>query len=488
MKRRISKKPNKNLPPSPPKLPLIGNLHQFGSLPHQSLWELSKKYGPVMLFQLRNVPAVVISSAEAAKEVLKVHDLESCSRPPLHGARKLTYNYLDVAFSPYGEYWREIRKICVVELFSMKRVQSFESIREEEITNMINSISRHSLSSPNSPVDLTEKLFAFTASFIFRIAFGTSFEGTDFNRNKFYELVHAAEATMGGFCAAEYFPYVGWIVDWLSGLNRRREKVFHQLDSFFQKVVDEHLNPGRTKSQQDDIIDVLLKIIKEQSGFGAAMLTEKNIKAVLLNMFLGGVDTSAITMIWGMAELAKKPSVMKKAQEEVRNIIGNKGSVTLNDIDKLQYLKLIVKETFRLHPAGPLLLPRESISRFEVNGYEIEPKTLIQVNVWGIGRDPKIWTDPDEFIPERFMDSAIDFKGQHFELLPFGSGRRICPGIYMGTTTVELGLANLLYSFDWKLPDGMKEEDLNMEESAGLSLSLSKRTPLELVPKKHLFA
>ena len=205
-------------------------------------------------------------------------------------------------------------------------------------------------------------------------------------------------------------------------------------------------------------------------------------------MFLGGVDTSAITMIWGMAELAKKPSVMKKAQEEVRNIIGNKGSVTINDIDKLQYLKLIVKETFRLHPAGPLLLPRESISRFEVNGYEIEPKTLIQVNVWGIGRDPKIWTDPDEFIPERFMDSAIDFKGQHFELLPFGSGRRICPGIYMGTTTVELGLANLLYSFDWKLPNGMKEEDLNMDESAGLSLSLAKKTPLELVPKKHLFA
>ncbi|GMN24909.1 hypothetical protein TIFTF001_040639 [Ficus carica] len=461
MKTRIFKKQNKNRPPSPPKLPFIGNLHQLGSLPHQSLWQLSKKYGPVMHLQLGKMPTVVISSAEAAKEVLKTHDLDSCSRPPLQGARRLTYNYQDIAFSPYGEYWREIRKICVVKLFSVKRVQSYESIREEEITNMINSISHHALSSPSSPVDLTEKLFALTASFIFRMAFGTSFEGSDFNHNKFNEVVHAAEATMGSFSAAEIFPFVGWIVDWLSGLNQKREKVFHELDGFFQRVVDEHLNPRRTKPQQEDIIDVLLKIIKEQSGFGAAMLTEKNIKAVLLNMFLGGVDTSAITVIWAMAELAKKPSVMKKAQEE---------------------------ETFRLHPAGPLLLPRESISQFKVNGYEIQPKTLIQVNVWGIGRDPKIWSDPEEFIPERFVDSPIDVKGQHFELLPFGSGRRICPGIYMGTRTVEHGLANLLYNFDWELPSGMKEEDINMEESTGLSLSLSKKTPLKLVSKKHLFA
>ncbi|GMN49057.1 hypothetical protein TIFTF001_018226 [Ficus carica] len=489
MKRRTSKKQNKNLPPSPPKLPFIGNLHQLGSLPHQSLWQLSKTYGPVMHLQLGKMLTVVISSPEAAKEVLKTYDLDSCSRPPLQGARRLTYNYQDVAFSPYGEYWREIRKICVVELFSVKRVQSYESIREEEITNMINSISRHSLSSPNSSsVDLTEKLFALTASMIFRIAFGTSFAGSDFNHNKFNELVHAAEATMGSFSAAEIFPYVGWIVDWLSGLNRRREKVFRELDSFFQRVVDEHLNPGRTKPQQEDIIDVLLKIIKEQARFGAALLTEKNIKAVLLNMFLGGVDTSAITMIWAMAELAKNPTLMKKAQEEVRNIVGNKGKVTNSDIEKLHYLKMIIKETFRLHPAGPLLLPRESTSKFKVNGYEIYPKTLIQVNVWGIGRDPKIWSDPEEFIPERFMDNSIDYKGQHFELLPFGSGRRICPGMYMGTTTVELGLANLLYSFDWELPNGMKEEVLNMDESAGLCLSLAKKTPLELVPKKHLFA
>ncbi|GMN49062.1 hypothetical protein TIFTF001_018229 [Ficus carica] len=414
-----------------------------------------------MLLQLGNLPTVVISSAGAAKAVMKTHDLDSCSRPPLHGARRLTYNYLDLAFTPYGEYWREIRKICVLELFSVKRVRSYWSIREEEITKLINSISHHSLSSPSSPVDLTEKLVALTASMIFRSAFGTSFEGSNLNHNRFNEVVHEAAATMGSFCAAEYFH-------------------------FLQGVIDDHLNPGREKQQQDDIIDVFLKIVKEQTGFGAAILTETNIKAVLLNMFLGGVDTAAITMVWAMAELAKKPSLMKKAQDEVRNCIGNKGKVTESDIEHLHYLKMIIKETFRLHPPAPLLVPRESMSHFKVNGYEIYPKTLIQVNAWAIGRDPASWKDPEEFIPERFMDSHIDIKGQHFELLPFGSGRRVCPAIYMGTTTVELGLANLLYSFDWELPSGMKEEDINMEESTGLSLTLNKRTPLKLVPKKHL--
>ncbi|XP_062110461.1 cytochrome P450 71B37-like [Humulus lupulus] len=486
MIKKFARKQNKNLPPFPPKLPFIGNLHQLGSLPHQSSCQLSKKYGSVMLFHLGNVPVVVVSSAEAAKQVMKTRDLSSCSRPQLHGPRQLTYNYQDLAFSPYGEYWREIRKICVLELFSVKRVLSYQSVREEEVTKLINSISHHSSSSPGAPVDLTEKLFNLTASIILRTAFGTTFKDANFSDEKFHYIVQEVAAIMGTFSAAEYFPYVGWIVDKLSGLEQRRERIFHQIDHFFQRVIDEHLSLGREKQDHEDIIDVLLKIVKEQTGFEAASLTVDNIKAVLLNMFLGGVDTGAITMVWAMAELAKRPEMMKKAQDEVRACIGDKGKVTETDTDQLQYLKMIVKETFRLHPPAPTLVARETMSHFTINGYEIKPKTLIQVNAWAIGRDPKSWKDPEEFIPERFVNSSIDFKGQHFELLPFGSGRRVCPANYMGTTIIELGLANLLYSFDWKLPDGMKEQDINMEEIAGHSLTISKRTALKLVPEKHI--
>ncbi|KAF3431167.1 hypothetical protein FNV43_RR25897 [Rhamnella rubrinervis] len=480
---KIERKNKHNLPPGPPKLPIIGNMHQLGALPHQSLCQLAKRYGPVMLLHLGGVPTLVISSAEAARVVLKVNDLGSCSRPLLAGARKLTYNYLDMGFTPYSDYWREMRKICVLELFSTKRVQSYRSIREEEVDSLINSISQSSASA--TPVDLTEKLFSLTASIIFRIAFGTTFQGSGFNHHRFHEVIHEAEALLGSYSAAEFVPYVGWIIDRLSGLHQRLERTFHEMDHFFQKVIDNHLSCERiTDKDHEDIIDVLLKIVGKQTESEAAQFSHNNVKALLLNIFVAGVDTGAITMIWAMAELAKKPNLMKKAQDEVRNVIGNKGKVGESDIDQLQYLKMIVKETLRLHPPAPLLLPRETISYFKVNGYEIYPKTTIQINAWAIGRDPDYWNNPEEFIPERFIDSSIDFKGQHFELLPFGSGRRICPGIHMGTTVVELGLANLLYWFDWKLPEGMEVEDISMEEEPGICLTVSKKTALNLVPVK----
>ena len=183
-----------------------------------------------------------------------------------------------------------------------------------------------------------------------------------------------------------------------------------------------------------------------------------------------------------MAELAKNPTLMKKAQGEIRNHVGNKRKVIETDLKELPYLKMIVKETLRLHPPVPLLVPRETISHFKIEGYNFYPKTMVQVNIWAIGRDPTYWKDPEKFLPERFVESSIDYKGQHFEFLPFGAGRRICPGLNMGMKNVELALANLLYHFDWKLPNGMKEEELDMEENSGLSLTLHKKLPLKLVP------
>ncbi|TYI51331.1 hypothetical protein E1A91_D12G168600v1 [Gossypium mustelinum] len=481
---QVKKEHNYKLPPSPPRLPIIGNLHQLGELPHSSLSQLSRKYGPVMLLHLGRIPVLIVSSAEAAKEVLKVNDLACCSRPRLAAVGRLSYNYLDVAFAPYSEYWRELRKICVLELFSVKRVKSFRFIREAEVGSIMESIS----SSSTHPVNVTEKVFALTGSIIFRIAFGKSFQGSEYDRAKFYELVHDAETVAGAFSSDECFPRFGWIIDRLNGHNGRVEKVFGQLDALFQQVIDEHLKPGRTQDHED-IIDVMLKIEKEQiDEHGHAWLTKNHIKAVLLNMFLGGVDTSALLVIWAMAELARKPTFMKKAQDEVRGVVGKKGRVTETDLDQLQYLKMVLKETLRLHPPVPMLIAREAISHFNINGYHIYPNTLIQINVWAIARDPKYWENPQEFSPERFIDNAVDFKGQHFELLPFGGGRRGCPALYMGTVTTELLLANLLYCFDWVLPDGMNEADINMEEWAVKCLTLSKKTPLLLVPIKYLHA
>jgi 4-hydroxyphenylacetaldehyde oxime monooxygenase len=203
----------------------------------------------------------------------------------------------------------------------------------------------------------------------------------------------------------------------------------------------------------------------------------------LQDTFLGGIDTSSVTMLWAMSELIRKPRVLKKAQDEVRAVVdSNKQErVQPDDVPKLEYLKMVVKETLRLHPPATLLLPRETMRDVKIGGYDVPARTRVFVNAWAIGRDPASWTaDAEEFNPDRFEASDVDYNGAHFELVPFGAGRRVCPGLAMGVTNVEFTLANLLYCFDWTLPEGMKPEDVSMEEAGGLTFH--RKTPLVLVP------
>ncbi|KAK3443232.1 hypothetical protein EUGRSUZ_B03262 [Eucalyptus grandis] len=470
----------KNLPPGPPSLPIIGNFHQLGPLPHQSLWKLSRRYGPVMLIRLGGTPTIVISSPDAAREVLKTHDLDSCSRPQMVGTGRLSYDSLDVAFVEYGDYWRELRTLCVLELFSMKRVQSFRYIREEEVGSMIESIAKSAES--GTPVNMSEKFMALTANFTCRVAFGKPFQGTELEDEGFMDMVHEGMAMLGSFSASDYFPRLGWIVDRFTGLHSRLEKSFRNLDDLYQKVIEEHRNANKSNEGKEDIVDVLLKMEKDQTELAGVRLKEDNIKAILMNIFLGGVDTGAVVMDWTMAELARNPRVMRKAREEIRSCVGNKKWVVEEDLSGLKYLKLVLKEVMRLHPPGVLLIPRETIGHFKLSDYDVDPKSCVYVNAWGMGRDPGLWERPEEFVPERFEDSPIDYKGNHFELIPFGAGRRRCPGMSMVMAMIELALANVLHSFDWELPEGMTEGDVNMEEGAGLAVF--KKVPLTLLPIK----
>ena len=185
---------------------------------------------------------------------------------------------------------------------------------------------------------------------------------------------------------------------------------------------------------------------------------------------MAGTDTGAATLVWAMVEVMKNPGVMKKAQEELRSAFGNKGFIDEDDLHKLPYLKALVKETLRVHPPAPLLLPRQTLEKCSIDGYDIPPKTLVYVNAWAIGRDPEVWENPEEFLPERFLGSSVDFKGQDYQLIPFGAGRRICPGIHLAVVTVELALANLLYSLDWEMPHGMSKDDIDMDVKPGIVL------------------
>ncbi|KAF8096379.1 hypothetical protein N665_0309s0006 [Sinapis alba] len=475
-----SKRRQHRKPPSPPGYPIIGNLYQLGVLPHQSLWKLSKKYGPVMLLNLGKVPMVILSSVETAKQALRDHDIHCCSRPTVAGLRDLSYNNLDIAFSPFSDYWKEVRKLAVMELFSTKQVHSIKPIMDEQVKKLIDSVTQSA--SQKIHINMNKTFLDLTKRMVCKAAFGVSFEGSGINSDEFNKLVREAFEMLGSFSAADFIPYVGWIIDQFTGLQGRRERSVRDLDAFYEYVIG--LHKEEKKQGREDFVDLLLRLEKEGTVLGNDNLTRNHIKAILMNILLGGVETSAVTMTWAMTEMTRSPRVMKKVQTEIRNQMGNKSIISFDDTDKLTYLKMVIKETWRLHPPVPLLSPREAMSEFEINGYTIHAKTRLHVNVWAIGRDPDTWQDPEAFLPERFMDSSIDSKGLNFELLPFGSGRRICPAIFMGTTMVECGLANMLYNFDWYLPEGIAVEDIDMEESPGLSVS--KKSDLLLVPVKYL--
>ncbi|KAL8109381.1 cytochrome P450 71B34-like [Apium graveolens] len=472
-----------NLPPGPSRLPIIGNLHQLGKLPHFSLYKLSQKYGPIMHLKLGQVPLLVISSPEMAKEVLKTHDSKCCSRPDSCGTRKLSYNRKDITFSPYGDYWREIRKLCVIELFTLKRVRSFQNVRDQEIAKLVNNISKEALDSNNKSIHLDKKILTFAKNIICEVAFGTNIGREKFKENEIQKTLQDAMIVISGFCAADFFPYYGWIIDLITGFRHKMEKSFDALDKFSESVIQEHLEPSRSRLDHEDITDILIALSNDKTA--PINLSKDHIKAVFMDLFLASIDTSSGTTVWAMSELAKNPRVMRKVQVEIRNVVGNKAQVDEKEIEKLKYLKMVVKETLRLHPPVPLLLPRETMQYCKIGGYNVYPKTRIFINAWAMGRDTSIWSKPDEFYPERFEDCEIDFKGQHYELIPFGAGRRMCPAMTMGLASVESMLANLLHCFDWQLPNGMKSDDINMEEEFGLTVN--KKFPLQLVPIKHKF-
>ncbi|KAG5028140.1 hypothetical protein JHK87_011654 [Glycine soja] len=464
------------LPPGPRKLPFIGNLHQLGTLPHQSLQYLSNKHGPLMFLQLGSIPTLVVSSAEMAREIFKNHDSVFSGRPSLYAANRLGYGST-VSFAPYGEYWREMRKIMILELLSPKRVQSFEAVRFEEVKLLLQTIALS-----HGPVNLSELTLSLTNNIVCRIALGKRNRSGADDANKVSEMLKETQAMLGGFFPVDFFPRLGWL-NKFSGLENRLEKIFREMDNFYDQVIKEHIadnSSERSGAEHEDVVDVLLRVQKDPNQ--AIAITDDQIKGVLVDIFVAGTDTASATIIWIMSELIRNPKAMKRAQEEVRDLVTGKEMVEEIDLSKLLYIKSVVKEVLRLHPPAPLLVPREITENCTIKGFEIPAKTRVLVNAKSIAMDPCCWENPNEFLPERFLVSPIDFKGQHFEMLPFGVGRRGCPGVNFAMPVVELALANLLFRFDWELPLGLGIQDLDMEEAIGITIHKKAHLWLKATP------
>ncbi|WMV21323.1 hypothetical protein MTR67_014708 [Solanum verrucosum] len=415
------------LPPSPTKLPIIGNLHQLGSLPHRSLHKLSKKYGPVMLLHFGSKPVIVASSVNAARDIMKTHDLVWSGRPKSSMTDGLFYGSKDVAFTPYGEYWRQIRSITVLHLLNNKRVQSYRRVREEEISNMIDKIRQQC----DSVIDLRDVLSCMTNNIISRVNIGRTYNEGE------------------------------------SGIAVKA--LLEQLLVLTESVIEEGMIRNKkgecNVGEAIDFMGVLLEIQNgKETGY---TLQRDSLKAILLDAFVAGTESTYTALEWTMTELLRHPRVLKKLEDEVRELGQGKTEITEDDLGNMQYLKAVIKESLRLHPPNPLLVPRESMEDVKLLDYHIPAKTEVLINAWAIGRDPLLWDDPEEYRPERFLNSDIDFKGLNFELIPFGAGRRGCPGITFAIIINELALARIVHKFNLALP---KEEDLDMTECHGLTV------------------
>ncbi|XP_039140947.1 premnaspirodiene oxygenase-like [Dioscorea cayenensis subsp. rotundata] len=467
------------LPPGPWQLPIIGSLHHLlsvngGSLPHHKLAQLAKEHGPLMYLKLGQFSTIVVSSREVAKEIFKTHDVCVSDRPSIASADAVTYGAKEVIFGRYGDNWRQLKKICVLELLSQKRVQSFKSIRENEVFNLMLTVQNHYSSS--SPVNITEELYSLANNVITRAVIGDRCK----NQKRFLEVVEEVVELVTGFDLADLFPSLTWLT-WLAGNTRKIKKNQRELDEFLDAILRDHEDERHTETDKD-LVDVLLRI-KDEDGDLHSPLTREGIKAVMFDILAAGSDTSWNVMEWVMSELMKNPEVMKKVQLELREVLQGKTKVNEEDLSGLKYLKLVIKETLRMHPPLTLLLPRECREAFEIMGYHIPVGTRVLVNAWALARDPEYWDEPLVFKPERFEGSGINYNGHCFEYIPFGAGRRMCPGMAFGLATIEFALAQLLYHFDWKLPNGLQPQDLDMCESFGVTARRTSSLLLQPIPR-----
>ncbi|KAF7066827.1 hypothetical protein CFC21_072761 [Triticum aestivum] len=474
---------NSKLPPSPPAIPLFGHLHLLGRLAHRSLRDLHARYGSdggLLLLQLGRRRTLVVSTAAAAADLYKNHDLAFASRVLSAPVHKLSYGSINVSFAPYGDVWRRSKKMAVVHLLSQRRADSFAPMRAAEAAALVAGVRR--AAEAGEAVELRGLLYGYGNAVVTRAATGAA--GATAERMK--QLMGNSAALMSGLQAEDVLPdAAAKVVRWATGFEKRLDDQMEAWHKFLSEIIAEHLEKKALKKCDDiageeDFLDVLLRLREE--GTAGLDLTDDRIISIVQDMIFAGTETSYITLEWAMAELTTKPHTMAKLRAEVTRVTNDKLAIEEDDLSRMEYLKAVLREVMRLHPPAPLLIPHESTTTSIVQGYEIPAKTTLFINAWAIGRDPIAWGEgAEEFLPERFLANGnatdVDVRGNDYQLLPFGAGRRLCPAINFAMPTLEIALACLVRHFDWGLAAGTC---LEMGEAPGLATPPS--TPVRLVP------
>ncbi|URE45060.1 Anaphase-promoting complex subunit [Musa troglodytarum] len=443
--------PQVDLPPSltpgPSRLPIIGALPLVGAKAHANLARLAKRYGPIMFLRLGSHGCVVASNADAARAFLKTHDAQFANRPDPLSARDVSYQRQDLVMADYNPTWKLLRKVCSLHMLGGKAFAGWAAVRRDEFGRMIRSM--HGLATKGEPVVLSDVLVRAGE----HPRHGPVFDTHGEESNKFKNIV--LDMLTGGaqFNIGDFFPSIAWMD--LQGIQAKMRSVHVRFDAMLTKLLQEHEASKKERQGRPDFIDKLMENRVTEDG---QTITDVNIKALISDLFTAGTDTSAVTVEWAMAEMLRNPAILKRAQAEADAVVGRDRLLEESDLPKLAYLQAVCKEALRLHPSTPLSLPHFSYEECEVDGYRI-PSNSRLLGPEGVGGPAGVRLD-------RFVaggeGAKYDPHGNDFEFIPFGAGRRICSGKLTGMVFVQYMLGALVHSFDWRLPDG--EEELDMEE------------------------
>ncbi|KAL0543104.1 hypothetical protein IC582_018191 [Cucumis melo] len=458
-----------NLPPSPPSFPVIGHLHLLKKPPHRTFLNLSAKYGPVMSLRLGSKLAVVLSSSAAVEECFTKNDVVLANRPRLLIGKYIGYNYTTMVAAPYGDHWRNLRRIGAIEIFSISRINKFTDIRRDEVMRIVRKLSHNSIHQ-FSKVEIQSAMSELTFNITMRMAAGKRYYGEDVTNEeearRFRALIKEIVAVGGVSNPGDFLPVLNWMS---KGIERKLIQLGKKVDAFLQGLIDDHRN---TKEEgRNTMIDHLLSLQQSEPDH----YNDQIIKGFILVLLTAGSDTSAVTMEWALCHLLNNPQVLKMARDELDTQIGQERLVEESDIPKLPYLQRIIYETLRLNPAAPMLVPHYASNDCKICGYDVPRNTMVLINAWAIHRDSNEWEDHMSFKPERYEKSKAM---EVHKFLPFGVGRRACPGSAMAHRVMGLTLATLIQCFEWKK---IGEEDIDMRELSGALMT--KMVPLEAMCK-----
>ncbi|XP_050214608.1 cytochrome P450 81Q32-like [Mercurialis annua] len=461
-------KVNKNLPPSPGlALPIIGHLYLFKKPLHRTFAAISKKHGPILFLKFGSRPVVLVSSPEAAEECFTKNDVVFANRPKLLAGKHLGYDYTTLVWASYGDHWRNLRRIAAVELLSSNRIQMFYNIRLDEIRSLARSLFRESKDAGKFiTVDVKSTVFEFTLNVLMRMIAGKRYYVQDTaelgDGKKFKEIVAETFLVSGSSNIGDFVPMLKWVG--LTKIENRLQALQASRDTFMQDLIEEH----KSVSSDDDsgsgkkcktMIDVLLELQKQEPEY----YTDEIIRGMMLVLLTAGSDTSSGTLEWALTLLVNNPEALIKAREEMDKNIGQSKLLEDSDIDNLPYLQGIINETLRMKPAAPLIPAHESSQECTLGGYKIPRGTMLLVNMFAVHNDPNLWEEPTKFKPERYLKED----GLGYKLLPFGAGRRRCPGEGFALKNIGLALGTLVQCFEW---ERIGEELVDLTEGSGLSM------------------